>query len=138
MAYDTIRTTNTVYQNLVEISDQTKTAVFPAQQSDLRIDRLVVSTDDTSAKVVKVFIKDGTNSYQFDSQSIPAESGTKSDGSVRTFDMLSSMTGLFKNIDGNGNKFCMIKTGWQIEVQLASAPTSGKKIWVNISGGLYD
>lgn len=137
MATNEIKTTKTAFSNQVEITDTTKTAFFTAQSVDMRIDRIAVSCDDTASQILNFFINDGTHSYQYESVSIPATSGTKNDGTVRTLDLLSSMTGLFKNYDNAGNKYTIIKTGWTFEVQMG-AVTSGKKFHICIAGGLFD
>lgn len=117
----------------------TEADIWTAEADDMvDINSIMVSTDEsTTIRVVQFYISDGSNSYPAWAESIPLESGTKSDGSIAAVDAIGAGKCKCYLTDGAGNKFIRLPKGWNLRAKCLAAPTSGKVVNVFVTGASH-
>jgi len=113
--------------------------IFTAEADDMvDINNISVSTDNTAGPIIVMFfLKDGSNSYNAWTVSVPAESGTKIDGSVAAVDAIGEGKCKHYMLDSAGNKFIRIPKGWTLRAKCYAAPASGKLLNVFVTGASH-
>lgn len=97
--------------------------------SGSKVVSLMATSDDSSARVVRVRISRSGTHYIVGAVSIPALSGT--DGSAPSVDLINSVSMPGLPLDGDAQHYLFLESGDTLTVALASgAVTSGKTISV--------
>ena len=124
---------------VTEFADTTEATIFQGDASmDTIVDSIIVSTDDTSNKDIKIRIDDGTDLAESNYVTVQLPLSAGQTNSIAAFNLFTSdKFSMFLKLDSNGNKFLAVPAGWTIKAALAAAPTSGKKAWVTARGGKF-
>lgn len=105
-------------------------AIWTADETnDLIIKKIMVSSDDSSAQTLELYLNDGTNDDLMGKVEIPITAGT--DASKPPVDVVAELPELFSEMDNANNPCLMLPAGCALKAKMA-AVTSGKvfKIWV--------
>ena len=110
-------------------SDSTnKKTLFTAGANDSIVKSLHAVSDDSAAKVVQIYVNDGTNDNYIGAVNVPITSGTT--GAIAAVDLLNGT--LFPNLpyDANGKRVLPLPAGYIVKVSVQAAMTSGKTMYV--------
>lgn len=88
-------------------------------------------SDDTSARLVQLFLNDGTTDFLIGTVNVPAASGT--DGANGGIGLLSNVSLVPLSSSSNGD--IAIPAGWKLRAATTTAVTSGKTVTVVALGG---
>ena len=123
---------NTQIGNTVVNSDGTtaKDIVNGATDGSL-IQDLNVTSNDTSAVELLVYLHDGTNAFLLGTVDVPAGSGTTTSAPSVSLLNVSNMPALGKRDDGA----LFIASGQKLQVAASAAVTSGKTVTITALGG---
>lgn len=102
-----------------------------------RIDHLVISTDDTTAVNVYIYILDGSTVIPLGIVNVPIQSGDLS--TVASVDALSGIgvTILGSKLDASGKRYIDLKAGALLKFAVKASMTAAKKLYVSASGADY-
>ena len=106
------------------------TAIWTANSTtDVMIKKIMVSTDDSAAQTLELYLNDGTNSDLIAKVEIPVASGTSK--GVPPVDLVAEVPELFSELDNANNPSLLLPKTCALFAKLSSV-TSGKyfKIWV--------
>lgn len=114
---------------------QTYKTVFTPGSNGSKIESIVVSSTDTSARDITVNFTISATNYQLSVVSIPITAGTVN--SVPCVNLLAStqLPGLAK--DANGNPYLYLASGTTLTVNAPVTVTSAKTITFVVQGGDY-
>lgn len=104
----------------------TPAVVYTASANDAVIKSITVTSTDTSAVNLQLFVDDGTTVGLLGTVRIPAASGT--DGATATFDILNSSLLPGLPVDLNGRKILPLKAGYILKAAPLVAITSAKQV----------
>ena len=110
-------------------SDSTnKKTLFTAGANDSIVKSLHAISDDSAAKVINVYVNDGTNDNYIGAVTVAITSGTT--GAIAAVDLLNGT--LFPNLpyDANGKRVLPLPAGYIVKVSVQAAMTSGKTMYV--------
>lgn len=126
---------NTLSFALTSVHTTTSQLIFTAGANDSDVKGIVVSTTDTSAINLQLFITRGGTDYLLGTVTIPAAAG--SDGATPSIDLLGS--GLIPGlpIDNVGKRYIPMKTGDTLRVAAKVTMTALKICYVNALGCDY-
>lgn len=102
--------------------------VFTAGANDSIVKSLIVVSDDTAARVLDLYINNGTTDFRIGAVNIPLASGNA--GAVANVDLLSGawITGL--PFDGSGKRVLPLPANYVLKVSSQSTVTAAKTITV--------
>lgn len=128
---------NRVTQFLPADTTTTKDILPVDATYDRRVYGIAIFTDDTVAKDIKVFISDGTTTWQLTTVSVPINSGNTN--AIVPVDVLThtQMTPFVKQRDAAGAPYLNIPKGWSIRLAYATAITAAKLANVVVNGETY-
>ena len=141
----------TLYQTAIYCGDQgalttqfdnaNSTGILDITTADangpIRLDSLAVSTDDTAARVMYIYLHNGTTAYKIAAIAIAANSLLDT-GANSPLDILRSTNMKpFVVYDSAGNPNFEIKAGSKLQASMVAAPTSGKIFNVIAHWGKY-
>lgn len=121
----TIKLSSTTIVN----SDSTnKKTLFTAGSNDSVVKSLHAVSDDSAAKVVNVYVNDGSTDIYIGAVNVPLNSGAT--GAIAAVDLLNGT--LFPNLpyDSNGKRVLPLPAGYVVKVSVQAAVTSAKTITV--------
>jgi hypothetical protein len=98
-----------------------------------RIDNIIVTSTDTSARTLQFAINDGTTDYPIGEVVVPATAGTDGAATVKGINVLS--IGNFPGLNVNGSFY--LQATFSLKVRSETVVTSGKQISVVGFGGAY-
>lgn len=115
----------------------TKTILNADSLYDRRIYSISIFTDDTAAKDVKIYLSDGTTTWQLTTISIPLNSGNTN--SVVPVDLFthSQLAPFIKQRDAAGAPYLNIPKNWTVRLSYATAITAAKISNVVVDGESY-
>lgn len=116
---------------IVNADGTTAKALFSAGANGSRIDQIVCSSDDTSAKTIQLIVNDGTNDNIVGEVAIPAGAGTN--GSTKAVKVINATD--LPWLSDSGSIF--IKTGYSIKVKSKAAVTAAKTLTFVLFAGDY-
>lgn len=93
----------------------------------LRIDQITITSDDTSARVIKFYDHDGTNSFLIGASNVPTLSGT--DGSARAIDAISDLAPVLGYIT--------LQSGHKLQAENVTTITAAKTLQLTARGGKF-
>ena len=108
-------------------SDSTnKKTLFTAGANDSIVKSLHAVSDDSAAKVVQIYVNDGSVDNYIGAVNVPINSGTT--GAIAAIDLLNGT--LFPNLpyDANGKRVLPLPAGYVLKVSVVAAVTSAKTI----------
>ena len=116
-------------------SASTVTTLYTAGTNGSKIENLLVTSTDTSARDIWLYWVISATNYQIGTVTIPVTSGTVN--SAPTVNLLNStnLPGFAK--DANGNPYLYLASGTALSVAAATTITSGKQIQFITQGGDY-
>lgn len=121
-----IQTSAVSFANADGTSEKT---IVTAGSEGTRIDVLLVTSDDTTARVFRLLVNNGTTSFIVGEVSVPVGAGT--DGATLSVKVLAAS--VLPWLDSSGSLF--LKAGWTLKAAAKVAVTSGKTIaFVAFSG----
>jgi hypothetical protein len=111
--------------------------VAPSAAGDegLRIMGIAISSDDSAARDIKLYINDGTTDHPIHHVDIPITAGT--DGSTATVDGLNTINAPWIIVDSAGNKYFDLKKGYKLRGKMIATMTAAKTITVTVIAGEY-
>lgn len=98
-----------------------------------RIDNIIITTNDTSARVLQFSLFDGVLEHPIGEVSIPASAGT--DGAVAVKGVSILNTTNFPGMNSSGSLF--LQTGYSLKMRSSTTVTAAKQIDVIAFGGAY-
>lgn len=113
---------------IVNADSTTKKTLFTAGANDSVVKSLHAISDDTAAKVVNVYVNDGTTDNYIGAVTVPITSGFT--GAIAAVDLLNGT--LFPNLpyDANGKRVLPLPAGYVVKVSVQAAVTAAKTIYV--------
>lgn len=126
---------------LTNASSTTVPVVLLAAQANAgaKIEKVLITSTDTSARDVNIYVRIGSTNYQIGCVSVPAGAGTVS--TTPAIDLMSSYSGLSPSmplaIDANTNPYFYLDASTALYIMPPVAPTSGKVINFFINAGVY-
>lgn len=100
------------------------------------VEYINVSSTDSAARDIKLYLNDGATNYLLTTISIPANSGNTN--ALTSIAPLNQTT-LWPSVPFNnsGNKFIYVAQGWSLRVAAGAAVTAGTTIALTAHGGDY-
>lgn len=120
-------------QTFVAVDATTLKTIVTAGTNGTKVELLSVTSTDTAAKDIQLWINDGTTSALLGTASIIATSGfINSAPAISLFNALntSGQPLIMSTFDSNGNKYLYLKTGWSLKVGTTANVTAAKTIYV--------
>lgn len=116
----------------------TAKSVFAAGSNGSKVENIMVSSSDTTARDLILGIYNGTTNFAIGIVSIPITAGTVD--STFSVDYLRStqfggQTYMGFNYDPNGNKYLYLPSGFSLYMNVGVAVTSAKAINIYVQGG---
>lgn len=109
--------------------------LFTAGLNDSDVKAITVTSDDTSVRVVKLYITRSGTDYQLGAVSIPAASGN--DGSAPAVDLINSTILPGLPIDSAGKRYLSLSYGDVLKVATTTTVTAAKTVTVSAFGQDY-
>lgn len=109
--------------------------LFTAPADGLLVDSLIVSSNDSAARVLALAVKVGASIQLIGCVNIPANSGTN--GTVAAVDLLANTILLGMPISAQGKRYIRLETGESLVVGTTTAVTSTFGVRVTGSGVSY-
>ena len=132
----TIKATNTVINQVCQITDATATTILAADSvNEQRVSAITVSTIDTADHDLTLYINDGSVDFQLGIVKIPLSSGNTN--AIFPVDVIAALSTVFREKDNAGISFFNLKKGYSLKAKL-SAVTSAKSYNVLVMGAKYD
>lgn len=117
----------------------TPTSILAAQTNGAKIEKILVSSTDTSARDVSVFLQVAAVNYLLGTVSIPINSGNTN--ALPTVDILSALVATVKQlplaVDANGNPYLYLDPSTSLFILPLTTITAGKFINVHVQGGAF-
>jgi len=120
---------------IVNADASNQKSVLAAGASGTKVTGLLVSSDDTSARVLQISILRSAVNYVLGSVSVPAASGT--DGSTPALDLLKSTLIPGLPVDNDGQHYLLMESGDTLQVKSLATVTSAKTIHVAAIGAEF-
>jgi hypothetical protein len=120
---------------LTNSSGETITTLYTAGSNGSKIENLLVTSTDTSARDVSLYFVISSTDYLVGTVSIPATSGSAD--SVPTVNLLASANLPGFSRDANGNPYLYLGSTTTLAVGALTTITSGKQIQFIAQGGDY-
>lgn len=116
------------FATIVPADTTTLRTVYTAGSNDSVVKQLQVVSDDSSARVLNVYINNTSTDYLLGSVNVPASSG--SNGTAAAVDLLGGtlMPGLV--YDANGKRVLPLPAGYILKVSSQTTVTTGKTVTV--------
>jgi len=113
---------------IVNADSTNKKTVFTAGANDAVVKSLHAISDDSAAKVVNIYVNDGSTDIYIGAVNVPITSGTT--GAIAAVDLLNGT--LFPNLpyDANGKRVLPLPGGYIVKVSVQVAVTAAKTITV--------
>ncbi len=102
--------------------------LFTAGSNDSVVKAINVQSTDTAAKIVNLYVNDGSTDYMIGATSIPLNSGNT--GSAATIDLLGGTLMPSLPYDANGKRVLPLPAGYILKVSVQTAVTAAKEIAV--------
>lgn len=120
---------------IVNADSTTLKTVFTAGADDSVVKSLHAVSDDTSARVVNIYINNGSTDIYMGAVSVPLSSGTT--GAIASVDLLNGT--IFPNLpyDSNGKRVLPLPAGYVLKVSVQVAVTSARTITVTCMAENY-
>lgn len=109
-------------------------ALIAAGANGTKVESITVSSTDTDAHVLQLFINDGTNNHLLSEIAIPASSGNTSSAPAVSVLQSAQISGSLP-YDSNGNRYIYLANGWSLQVAVTVAVTSDDIVDVVATGG---
>jgi hypothetical protein len=117
-------------------SDSTNLVTLLTGDADgTRIDSIIVSSTDTTARDLQLWITKSATDYLLGTVQIAINSGNVN--STPSVQYLTASNFPVLPVDANGNRFLMLDSGVTIKAKVLVAVTSAKAIALTISGGHF-
>lgn len=116
----------------------TKYDILTVSFSDRRVYGIGILSSDNAAQAIKIYLTNGSNSYQVSTVNIPAGSGTN--GTTAAVDVFSSTmveSTFQKTRDANGLSYFNLPTNWKIQMDFGTTLGVGETITTHIFGETY-
>ena len=120
---------------IVTLTDATLVTVLATNAVDRRITQITVTSDDTVAQTLNLYLGDGVTDMLVGAVSIPAASGQAV--ATPAIDIMTALTAVFKEFDPTGLPIANIASGVVIKAKMV-AITATKKVYVRVKAELYD
>lgn len=91
---------------------------------------LIITSNDTAAKVIQLAVFDGTNTRALGTIQVPAAAGTATDGTTSSVDGLASQYVLGLPRDTNGALFIPLQATYKLQAKAMVALTAAKTITI--------
>lgn len=104
-------------------SANTKKTIATAGANGAKVVAVPVSSTDTVARIMQLWLTRSATSYLIASYSVPASSG--SDGATATADVLSLIT---LPADNDGQKYLFLENGDTLQISQTTQVSSGKEV----------
>lgn len=113
---------------IVAADTTTLKTLFTAGANDSVVKSLHAISDDSAAKVVNIYVNNGSSDIYIGAVNVPITSGTT--GAIAAVDLLSGT--LFPNLpyDANGKRVLPLPAGYVVKVSVQAAVTAAKTITV--------
>lgn len=120
-------------------STTTPTNLLSAQTNGCKIEEILVSSTDTSARDLQIYINIGATNFLLCTVAIPATAGFVNNiATVSIFSALSGATTLFPlPKDPNGNPYLYLDPSSSLTAEPLTTITTGKQIAVTVIGGSF-
>lgn len=105
--------------------------VYTAGSNDAVVKSLVVTSSDSSARTLNIYINNGTYDYLLAAITIPATSGGASGGTTVNVDILGSQYFLGLPFDQSGKPVLPLQTGYVLKAGVQVAVTAAKTVTVS-------
>jgi hypothetical protein len=119
-----VSTPKTTPISILPADTTTKKTVATAGASGTKVVGLIVTSTDTAARVVQLFLTRSATNYLLGAWTIPALAG--SDGSAGTQDLLNIFSGLPR--DADGQRYFYLESGDTLTVATTTTVTAAKEI----------
>lgn len=126
---------NNKITSFVNADGTTAKTIFTAGVDGSRVYALVASSTDTSTRIIRFSIKDGSNTNILGAVTLAIGAGTN--GTAASVNLLQNS--LFQNIvgvDANGVPYIDLETGWTLEANATVAVTAATTVGITALG--YD
>lgn len=134
----TVKCTNTINNALLQLAYSASPAITELLAANANYETVLteftVCSDDTAAAIFGLYYTKGGTDYLIETFTVPAYSGTKSDGTVRAFDVLALLS---SRNDNAFNKVKKVGKATAIKVKQVTIG-SGKTLTFNLGYELYD
>ena len=125
----------------VQNSDSTNIVdVFTAGASGSKIEAIFISSTDTSARDMKVYVNDGTTDFLLSTFSVPANAGNVSNTGALNPMQVNNTSSPFTayipgSVDALSNKCLYLQAGHKLRVAMGTQITASKTVQVLVSAG---
>lgn len=120
---------------IVAADASTLKTVFTAGANDSVVKAINVVSDDTSARVLNLYINNGTTDFLIGAVSIPITSGTT--GAIATVDLLGGTLMPSLPYDANGKRVLPLPATYVVKVSTQTTVTAAKTVTVSLMAEDY-
>ena len=110
--------------------------ILAVQTNGIKVENILVTSTDTSARDLVLYIRQSSTNYLLGTYTIPANSGnTNALVAINLFTV--ATTALPTSTDSNGNKFLYLDSGTSLQASMGTSITAAKLVNVHVTGSNF-